>query len=107
LPIELYLHNKINKQFRTCIHYYTKQSKKSKHLQEINNAKPVIQFTNFDEFLDFYLEKLKEFTKSKENADNFQLNIVYIINSFLFDKLLSKEIANQITKQVSDVDNYS
>jgi hypothetical protein len=110
LPIELYFHNKTNKQFRTCIHCRTK-SKNSKRLQKSNsdNAEPdepVIQFTNFDEFLDFYSEQLEEFARNKENVEDFRLNIVCIVNSFLFDGL-SKETANQITKQVSDIDEYS
>ncbi len=108
LPIELYLDSKTSKQFHTCTQCCTKQSKRSKHLQENNsdNAKPIIQFSNFDEFLDFYSEQLKEFAKIKENMDDFQLNIECIINAFLFDGSL-KEITNQITKQVSDIDEYS
>ena len=58
-PIELYLHNRTNKQFRTCVHCRTKQPKRSSKTEEsndFNNAEPVSQFNNFDEFLDFYLE---------------------------------------------------
>jgi hypothetical protein len=108
LPIELYFHNKTGKQLRTCIYCRTNQSKKSKRLQESNfdNDEPVIQFTNFDEFLDFYSEQLEEFAKIKENMEDCQINIECIINAFLFDGL-PKEIANQITKQVSYIDEYS
>ncbi|CAG8669217.1 15195_t:CDS:1, partial [Funneliformis caledonium] len=64
----------------------------------LNNTEPVIQFINFDEFLDFYSEQLEEFTKNKKNkADDFQLNITCIISFFLFDGL-SKKTSNQIAK---------
>ena len=109
LPIELYLHNKTSKQLRTCIYCRTKQSKKSKRPQETEDIEPVTQFTNFDEFLDFYSEQLEEFAKNKENKENiddFQLNIACIVNSFLFDGL-PKETANEITKEISDIDEYS
>ena len=112
LPIEPYFHNKTGKQLRTCIHCHTKQSKNSKRTEDGNNSdntEPVTQFTNFDEFLDFYSEQLEEFAKekeNKENIDNFQLNIACVISSFLFDNL-PKETANQITKQISDIDEYS
>ena len=109
---ESYFHNKTGKQLRTCIYCYMKQSKKSKWTEDGNNSdntEPVTQFTNFNEFLDFYLEQLEEFAKDKENKENiddFQLNIACIISSFLFDSL-PKETANQIIKQISDIDEYS
>ena len=71
LPIELYLHNKTSKQFRTCIHCRTRQSEKSKRLQVSNSddAEPVTQFTNFDEFLDFYSEQLEGLLKAMKVLD--------------------------------------
>ena len=70
------------------------------------NAEPVTQFTNFDEFLDFYSEQLAEFSKNKENVDDYQINIECTVNYFLFVEL-PKEIANEIVKQISDTDEYS
>ena len=111
LPIELYLNSKTSKQFHTCAQCRTKQSKRSKRLQEndSDNTESIIQFSDFDEFLDFYSEQLEEFAKNeenKENIDDFQLNIACIINSFLFDGL-PKETSNEITKKISDIDEYS
>jgi len=106
LPIELYFNDKNSKLFRTCIYCRTNQQKKSKHMQENDNVKPVTQFIDFDEFLDFYSELLEEFTKNKENVDDFQINIACIIDSSSFIGLL-KEITNKIIKQVSEVDDYS
>src|SRR6266540_2520508 len=107
LPIKLYFNDKNdknNKLFRTCIYCRTNQQKKSKHMQENDNVKPVTQFIDFDEFLDFYSELLEEFTKNKENVDDFQINIACIIDSSSFIGLL-KEITNKIIKQVSEVDD--
>ena len=44
--------------------------------------------------------------KNIENLEDFQLNIACFINSFSFDKV-PKENANQITRQISDVNEYS
>ena len=108
LPIELYFNDKNSKLFRICIHCHTSQQKKSKHMQENNNAEnaePVTQFTDFDEFLDFYSELL-EFIKNEENVDDPQINIACIVDSPSFIGL-PKEIADEIVKQVSEVDDYS
>jgi hypothetical protein len=106
LPIELYFNDKNSKPFRTCFHCRTKQQRKSKRMQESDSVEPVAQFTNLDEFLDFYSELLEEFIRNGENVHDSQINIACTIDSSLFIGL-PKEIANEIVKQVSEVDDYS